>query len=75
MYIYIVFIIIFNKIQICFCQSNDENFNNDNIGKFVLELYDLDDSLISKYNLHYNYTTYYFNEYDELKLLYVNLYI
>ena len=34
--------------------------------KFILDTFDQDDSLIERYNLNFNLTTYLFNEYDDL---------
>ncbi|ORY73158.1 hypothetical protein LY90DRAFT_666761 [Neocallimastix californiae] len=56
---YIISLIIFIKVKICKCQYNN-NYENE---KFLLKLYDLDDSLITELNLHYSYTSYLFNEY------------
>ncbi|ORY22809.1 hypothetical protein LY90DRAFT_128422 [Neocallimastix californiae] len=65
--IYIVLYIIL-RIQRCFCQNNE-------ITDYSMDTFDENDNFISRYRLEFNYTTYLFNDFEEIKFMLAITYI
>jgi len=62
-----IWINLINIIQIC---VGKKDIDKNNPEKFTIDLFNDNSEFISRYHYTYNYTTLFFNEYEEIKLMY-----
>ncbi|ORX69811.1 hypothetical protein BCR32DRAFT_106137 [Anaeromyces robustus] len=67
-YIIYIYCILLTITQKCLSQLSDNSVKIN----YLMDIYDINDNPIKRYQLHYNYSTYLFNEYYEIKTLYEN---